>query len=102
MRSLLSFFTKNVLLKVASFNGVFILIRIGIGAIMSRIIADYAGAAGMAIMGNLRNFTQGIQTFAVLGGFEHGLVSYAAAYRKDFTELKNITKLHGLYQSYLV
>ncbi|MEO9501556.1 O-antigen translocase [Nonlabens ulvanivorans] len=87
MRSLLSFFTKNVLLKVASFNGVFILIRIGIGAIMSRIIADYAGAAGMAIMGNLRNFTQGIQTFAVLG-FEHGLVSYAAAYRKDFTELK--------------
>ncbi|GAK91224.1 lipopolysaccharide biosynthesis protein [Nonlabens ulvanivorans] len=88
MRSLLSFFTKNVLLKVASFNGIFILIKISIGAIMSRIIADYAGPAGMAIMGNLRNFTQGIQTFAILG-FEHGLVTYAATYRKDFTELKN-------------
>lgn len=87
MRSLIGFFTKNVLLKVASFNGIYILIKIAIGAIMSRIIADYAGAAGMAIMGNLRNFTQGIQTFAVLG-FEHGLVSYAAAYRKDYNQLK--------------
>ncbi|MBF4982848.1 hypothetical protein FNJ87_00330 [Nonlabens mediterrranea] len=79
------------MLKVASFNGVYILIKIAIGAIMSRIIADYAGAAGMAIMGNLRNFTQGIQTFAILG-IEHGLVKYAAAYRKDYIQLKNYYK----------
>ncbi|MGJ8683997.1 MAG: O-antigen translocase [Nonlabens sp.] len=87
MRSLISFFKKNLLLKVASFNGVFILVKIAIGAIMSRIIADYAGAAGMAVMGNLRNFTQGVQTFAILG-FEHGLVTYAAAHQKDPSQLK--------------
>jgi len=91
MKSLIDFFKKNLLLKVASFNGVFILIKIGIGVIMSRIIADYAGAAGMAIMGNLRNFTQGIQTFAVLG-FEHGLVTYAAAHHKNPDELKKYYK----------
>lgn len=87
MRSLIDFFKKNLLLKIASFNGVYILIKIAIGAIMSRIIADYAGAAGMAIMGNLRNFTQGIQTFAILG-FEHGLVTYAAAHHKNPSTLK--------------
>lgn len=58
---------------------------------MSRIIADYAGPAGMAVMGNLRNFTQGIQTFAILG-FEHGLVKYAATHHKEPEELKNYYK----------
>lgn len=88
MRSLLDFFKKNLLLKIASFNGVFILLKIAIGAIMSKIIADYAGAAGMAIMGNLRNFTQGVQTFAILG-FEHGLVKYASTHRKDVSLLRS-------------
>lgn len=91
MRSLIGFFKKNLLLKIAGFNGVYIIIKIGIGAIMSKIIADYAGAAGMAIMGNLRNFTQGIQTFAILG-FEHGLVTYAAAHHKEPSKLKKYYK----------
>ncbi|WP_438962255.1 O-antigen translocase [Nonlabens sp.] len=88
MRSLYDFFKNNLLLKIASFNGVFIVLKIGIGVVMSKIIADYAGAAGMAIMGNLRNFTQGVQTFSILG-FEHGLVKYAAAYHKDLPSLKS-------------
>jgi PST family polysaccharide transporter len=77
MGTIPTFFNKNLLLKVASFNSVHVFLRIVTGAIMSNIIANYVGAAGMGIIGNLRNFVQGVQSFAVLG-LENGLVKNTA------------------------
>lgn len=77
MQTLFKFFSKNLLLKVASYNSVQVLLRIVTGAVMSKIIAYYVGAAGMGIMGNLRNFVQSIQAFSVLG-LENGLVKNTA------------------------
>ncbi|MGB5981858.1 MAG: O-antigen translocase [Nonlabens sp.] len=89
MRRLLHKLNKNLLLKVAGFNSVYVLIRIAIGAAMSKILAYYVGAAGMAVMGNLRNFTHGVWTFAVLG-LENGLVKSAAQHRSSKEDLKRI------------
>lgn len=78
---------QNTLLKIASANSTHILIRIATGAVMSKIIAYYVGAAGMGIMGNLRNFVQGAQSFTVLG-LENGLVKNTAQHADDPVTLK--------------
>lgn len=89
MRRLLNKLDKNLLLKVAGFNSVYVLLRIAIGAMMSFILARFVGAAGMAAMGNLRDFTRGLWTFSVLG-LDNGLVKNAAQFQSDKAALKNV------------
>ncbi|SCY20963.1 polysaccharide transporter, PST family [Nonlabens sp. Hel1_33_55] len=89
MRQLLRYFNRNLLLKVAGFNSIHIVIRIGTGAVMSWVIANFLGTTGMAVMGNFRNFFQGLQSFSVLG-MENGLVRYAAQHKSEAAELKSI------------
>lgn len=89
MRRLLERLDKNLLLKVAGFNSIYIILRIGIGVVMSKVIAVYVGPAGMAVMGNLRNFTQGIWTFSVLG-LENGLVKNTAQFQNEKQRLKEV------------
>lgn len=89
MRRLLDKLNKNLLLKVAGFNSIHVFLKIGTGAIMSWILANYVGAAGMGILGNLRNFMQGLLTFSVLG-LENGLVKNTAQYQHDPEQLKKV------------
>ncbi|WP_438969288.1 O-antigen translocase [Nonlabens sp.] len=89
MRRLLDKFNKNLLLKVAGFNSIHIFLKIGTGAIMSWILANYVGAAGMGVLGNLRNFMQGLLTFSVLG-LENGLVKNTAQYQEQPLQLKKV------------
>ena len=87
MKRLLTRLNKNLLLKVAGYNSIHVGIRIAIGVVMSKIIALYVGAAGMAVMGNLRDFTQGVWRFAVLG-LDNGLVKNAAELKASRAKLK--------------
>lgn len=80
---------RNLLLKVAGYNSIHILLRIGIGAVMSWVLARFIGPSGMAVLGNLRNFFQGIQSFSILG-LENGLVSYATQYQSKQEKLINV------------
>jgi PST family polysaccharide transporter len=89
MRRLFHKLHKNVLLKVAGFNSIHVFLKIGIGAIMSKILAEYVGAAGLGILGNLRNFTHGLLTFSVLG-LENGLVKNTAQFQQEPAELKKV------------
>lgn len=87
MKRLLHQLNKNVLLKLAGFNSIHVFIKIGTGAIMSWILAHYVGAAGMGILGNLRNFMQGLLSFSVLG-LENGLVKNTAQFQQEPFALK--------------
>ncbi|PPK93029.1 PST family polysaccharide transporter [Nonlabens xylanidelens] len=89
MRRLLDKLNKNLLLKVAGFNSIYILIKIGTGTVMSWVLANYVGAAGMGVLGNLRNFTQGIWSFASLG-LENGLVKNTAEHKENPVVLKKV------------
>ena len=89
MRNLLRYFNRNLLLKIAGYNSIHIIVRILTGAAMSWILARLLGTAGMAVMGNFRNFFQGLQTFSVLG-MENGLVRYAAEYKDRKSDLTSI------------
>ncbi|WP_298954844.1 O-antigen translocase [uncultured Nonlabens sp.] len=87
MRRLINKLNKNLLLKVAGFNSIYILIKIATGAVMSWVLANYVGAAGMGVLGNLRNFTQGVWSFASLG-LENGLVKNTAEHKENPLVLK--------------
>ena len=86
-------FIRNIidkpLFRVSSLNGVSVLIKIAIGLITSKIIAIFIGPAGMALVGNLRNFMTTIETVSLLG-FQNGTVKYVAENERNESELKRI------------
>lgn len=92
---LLDRWNNNIVLKLASFNSLHIAIKLILGAVMSKIIAIYAGTAGIALMGNLQNVLQGTQTFAVLGQ-QHGIVKYSSQYRDDRGKLRIYLSTAGI------
>lgn len=89
MRRLWDKINKNLLLKVAGFNSIHVFLKIGTGAFMSWILANFVGAAGMGVLGNLRNFMQGLLTLSVLG-LENGLVKNTAEYQQNPQQLKKV------------
>ncbi len=89
MRGLRRYVNGNILLKVAGLNSIQVLLRIGTGVVMSKIIAIFLGTSGLAVLGNFRNFFQGLQSFCLLG-FENGLVRYAAQYKEQKQQLQQL------------
>jgi len=75
------------LFKVASLNGISILIKICIGFVTSKFIALFIGPSGMALVGNLRNFLTTIESIGTLG-FQNGIVKYVAECQEDNLKLK--------------
>jgi PST family polysaccharide transporter len=75
-----------VLFKVAQLNSATIATKIIAGILTSKAIAVFIGVEGMALIGNLRNFLSGIQSFAILGLY-NGFVKTIAKYKEDTLEL---------------
>jgi PST family polysaccharide transporter len=68
---------QNQLFKASSLNSLSILVRIITGFISSKAIAYFVGPSGMALMGNLRNFTSTIENIGILG-LQNGIVQNCA------------------------
>lgn len=58
---------------MASLNSVSVLLKIGTGLASSKILAILVGPAGIALVGNMRNFGTALETFSTLG-FPNGIV----------------------------
>lgn len=65
--------------KVTSLNGLSVLIKIMVGFVTSKVIAVFIGPAGMALVGNFRNFITAIENLGILG-FQNGIIKYVADY----------------------
>ncbi|RZS91890.1 O-antigen translocase [Aquimarina brevivitae] len=78
-----------MLLKVGAFNSVAVLIRAVAGILNAKIIAIFLGAEGMALMGNLKNFMNSLQSLSALGLY-NGLVKYVAEHEKRSEALSKI------------
>ena len=76
----------NVLLKITSFNAVAISVRIVAGLVTSKVVAFYLGAQGMALLGDLRNFMNSLQSVGTLGIY-NGIVKYTAESKADKQKL---------------
>ncbi len=78
---------QKELFKITSLNSVSVILKIFIGYISSKVIAVFIGPSGMALVGNLRNFTASIEGIATLG-FTNGIVKYVAEKEENQEELK--------------
>lgn len=75
--------------KISSLNSFAILLRIGFGLVISKVLAIYVGPAGMALVGNLRNFQTSLESFATLG-FQNGIIKYTAQFKEDNEQFKKL------------
>ncbi|MCB0443134.1 MAG: O-antigen translocase [Flavobacterium sp.] len=75
--------------KISSLNSFAILLRIGFGLVISKVLAIYVGPAGMALVGNLRNFQTSLESFATLG-FQNGIIKYTAQLKEDNKQFKKL------------
>ena len=89
LRFLRQLIQQNILLDVSSVNTLRISVRIVCGLVTSKLIAIYLGASGMAILGDLRNFLNSVQSISQLG-INNGVVKYAAEYKEEESKLNNL------------
>lgn len=73
--------------KISSLNSFAILLKIGFGLVVSKVLAVYVGPSGMALVGNLRNFQTTLESFATLG-FQNGIIKYTAQYKESEDRFK--------------
>jgi O-antigen/teichoic acid export membrane protein len=81
--------TKTPLFKISSLNSLSVIVKIGIGLITSKLLAIFVGPAGMAMVGNFKNFTSSLESISTLG-FQTGIIKYVAENKEDKSELKKI------------
>ena len=89
MKRLINFLDKDILIKIASLNSVAVITRVGVGFLTSKAIAYYIGPAGMAAVGNLRDFVNAVRSFSSLG-FYNGIVKYISEFKQDLKEVSKI------------
>jgi O-antigen/teichoic acid export membrane protein len=77
------------LFKISSLNSLSVILKIGVGLVTSKLLAVFVGPAGMALVGNLRNFMTSLESISTLG-FQNGIVKYVAENEKDKSELQKI------------
>ena len=80
---------RTPLFKVASLNGVGVILKIAIGVITSKVLAVFIGPSGLALTGNLKNFLTSVESIATLG-FQNGIVKYVVEAKEDQLALKKI------------
>lgn len=86
MKKLLKYIYSKVLIKVAWLHSATVLTKIISGFLTTKFIAIFIGAEGLALIGNLRSFFTGIQTFATLGLY-NGVVKFIGEYKEHAIKL---------------
>ncbi|TNJ43586.1 O-antigen translocase [Tamlana fucoidanivorans] len=86
MKKLIDYINTKVLVKITSLQTASVITRIIAGILTSKAIAIFIGAEGLALIGNLRNFTGAIQTVSTVG-FYKGVVKYVSKFKEDSVEL---------------
>ncbi|WP_370895455.1 O-antigen translocase [Chryseobacterium gossypii] len=77
------------LLRVFSLTGISTLIKIITSYITVKVLATIVGPAGIALIGQLQNFTTVLTTLGA-GGINNGVVKYVAEYKEDRSILSKI------------
>ena len=86
MKKFFDYINTEVLNKAASLNTANISVKIIAGILVSKFIAVFIGAEGMALIGNLRNFLSAVQSVAIAGLYK-GLVKFIDKFKNNSIEL---------------
>ncbi len=71
---------------MARLNSAAVITKIVAGLLTTKFIAVFIGAEGLALIGNLKNFLTGVQSFATAGLY-NGLVKYIGQFKNDSLKL---------------
>ena len=74
--------TKADIVKVFSFTAISTLVKMLTGLISVKVVASIIGPAGVALVGQLNNFTSIAMTLSN-GGINSGITKYVAEYKED-------------------
>lgn len=80
---------KADIIKVFSLNALSTLIRMLTGLVSVKIVASIIGPGGVALLGQLNNFSSILLGMAN-GGINSGITKYVAEYKEDETEIKKL------------
>lgn len=86
MKKFFNYINNEVLVKAANLNTANISLKIIAGILITKFIAVYIGPQGMALIGNLRNFSSAIQSIAISGLYK-GLVKFISQFKNNANEL---------------
>ena len=100
MKRLFDYINNKVLIKVAWLNTATVVTKITAGFLTTKFIAVFIGAEGLALIGNLKNFLNAIQSFATVGLY-NGLVKYIGEFKNDSLKLSK-TLSTSYYIGFLV
>lgn len=81
--------TQTDLFKITSLNSLSVLLKIGTGLVTSKLLAIFIGPSGMALVGNLRNFSSSLEGVSTLG-FNSGIVKSVGENENNKAELEKI------------
>jgi len=79
--------TSSDLVKVFSFTSLSTIIKLLTGYISVKIVASIIGPSGIALIGQLQNFTSIFTTLGA-GGINNGVVKYVSEFKEDDSTLK--------------
>ena len=86
MKRLFDYINSKVLIKVAWLNSATLITKIIAGFLTTKFIAVFIGAEGLALIGNLKNFLNAVQSFATVGLY-NGIVKYIGEFKNDTLKL---------------
>jgi len=86
LKKFFDYINTEVLNKAASLNTANISVKIIAGILVSKFIAVFIGAEGMALIGNLRNFLSAVQSVAIAGLYK-GVVKFIDKFKNNSIEL---------------
>ena len=89
MKKFFHYINNEVLIKAASLNTANITIKIVAGILISKFIAIFVGPEGMALIGNLRNFFNAVQSISIAGLYK-GVVKFISQYKYESSKLSGV------------
>lgn len=75
------FNTRQLLLKASYFNGIIVALKALSGVATTMVVSRIIGPSGLALLGNLRNFTQTASSFTA-EGYQNGAIRYVSEYEE--------------------
>lgn len=84
------FFNSNLLIKASYFNAIIVTVRAFSGIMVSKFVAYFLGPTGLALLGNLRNFTQIASSFTA-EGYQNGTIRYVSEFSENQERINKIS-----------
>ena len=75
--------------RVLSFSAVALAVKFLVGFVLTKLFALFLGPSGLALLGNLKNFTQLLHSYGTLG-MQSGIIRFASEWKSQPKKIANL------------